>query len=114
VALRRPAWGASQAALPAPQLPEDLPEHDTLLPAPPDAPYSLPAPPEAGDPGGMPRSESPSVGLSPALLEELMAIWPDLQAIAHWWQERQRLARQDEAPDRKLTRHAQFIAVCSA
>src|SRR5215211_5836541 len=32
-------------APPAPPLPEDLPEHATLLPAPPEASYSLPAPP---------------------------------------------------------------------
>src|SRR5918911_3171916 len=86
---RRAAQPAPAAS--APQLPEDLPEHDTLLPASPDASYSLPAPPEVDDPGSMPRPASPSVGLSPALLEELTALWPDLQAVAYWWQERQRL-----------------------
>jgi hypothetical protein len=91
-------------ASPGAARPEDLPEHATLLPAPPDASYSLPVPPEADDPGRMPHAASPSVGLSPALLEELTALWPDLQALAHWWQERQRLAQQDEAPARKLTR----------
>ena len=96
-------------ASPAPQLSEDFPEHETLLPAPPDAPYSLPAPPEADDPGRMPHAESPSVGLSPARLEELTALWPDLQALAHWWQERQHLAQQEEAPDRKLTRQTYHV-----
>jgi hypothetical protein len=94
---------------PPPQLPEDLPEHATLLPAPPEAPYSLPAPLEADDPEGTPRVESPPVAPSPALLEELTALWPDLQAIAHWWQERQRLVQQDEAPDRKLTRQTYHV-----
>ena len=96
-------------APPAPPLPEDLPEHATLLPAPPEASYSLPAPPEAGDPGDTPRVESPPVVPSPALLEELTALWPDLQALAHWWQERQLLAQQDETPDRKLTRQTYHV-----
>ena len=96
-------------ASPAPQLSEDLPEHETLLPAPPDAPYSIPAPTEADDPGRMPRVESPAAAFSPALLEELTALWPDLQALAHWWQERQRLALQDETPDRKLTRQTYHV-----
>jgi len=30
-------------------------------------------------------------------------------ARAHWWQERQHLAQQDEAPDRKLTRQTYHI-----
>jgi len=49
------------------------------------------------------------VALSPALVEELTAAWPDLQAIAHWWQERQHLAQQDDAPDRKLTRQTYHV-----
>jgi hypothetical protein len=49
------------------------------------------------------------VVLSPALLEELTAVWPDLQAIAQWWQERQRLAQQDDAPDRKLIRQTYHV-----
>jgi hypothetical protein len=85
---------------PAPQLPEDLPEHDTLLPAPLEASYILPAP---DDPGDTLRVEAPPVVSSSALLDELAAIWPELQAVAHWWQERQILAQQDDAPDRKLT-----------
>jgi hypothetical protein len=97
--------GAQPAPVPpAPQLPEDLPAHATLLPAPPEASYSLPAPPEADDPGDTPRVESLPAVFSPAWVEELMALWPDLQALAHWWQERQRLAQQDDAPDRQLTR----------
>jgi hypothetical protein len=67
---------------PAPQLPEDLPEHATLLPAPPEASYSLPAPPGTDDPGDAPRVESLPVALSPALLEELTALWPDLRAAS--------------------------------
>ena len=81
----------------------------SLLPPPPEAPYSLPAPQEAGDPGGTARSESLPAGLSPALLDELTAVWPDLQAIAQWWQERQRLAQQDDTPDRKLTRQTYHV-----
>jgi hypothetical protein len=46
----------------------------------------------------------PQVSLSPQVPEDLAALWPDLQALAHWWQERQRLAQQDETPDRKLVR----------
>jgi hypothetical protein len=94
---------------PAPQLPEDLPEHATLLPAPPEASYSLPAPSGTDDPGDAPRVESLPAALSPALLEELTALWPDLRAIAHWWQERQRLAQQEEAPARKLTRQTYHV-----
>jgi hypothetical protein len=88
--------------LPSAESPEDLPVHETLLPPPPEAPYSLPAPPGA-DLG------PPHISLSPALAEELMAVWPDLQALAHWWQERQRLAQQDETPDRKLVRQTYHI-----
>jgi hypothetical protein len=90
----------------APQLPEDLPEHDTLLPAPPDASYILPVPDELED---TPRIETPPVVSSSALLEELMALWPELQAVARWWQERQLLAQQDDAPDRKLTRQTYHV-----
>jgi hypothetical protein len=90
----------------APQLPEDLPEHDTLLPAPPAASYSLPAPDEFED---TPRVEA-SPGVSSAvLLEELLALWPELQAVARWWQERQRLAQQDDTPERKLTRQTYHV-----
>jgi hypothetical protein len=46
---------------------------------------------------------------SSVLLEELAALWPELQAIAHWWQERQILAQQDDAPDRKLTRQTYHV-----
>ena len=106
-ARRRAAQPASVP--PSPQLPEDLPEHASLLPAPPEAPYSVPAPQEAGDPGGTARSESLPAGLSPALLDELTAVWPDLQAIAQWWQERRRLAQQDDTPDRKLTRQTYHV-----
>jgi hypothetical protein len=96
-------------APPAPQLPEDLPAHATLLPAPPEASYSLPVPPEGDNPESAPRVESPPAVPSPALLEELTALLPDLQAIAHWWQERQLLAQQDEAPARKLTRQTYHV-----
>lgn len=92
-----------------PALPEDFPEHATLLPAPPEAPYSLPASPGADDPGDVPRSESLPVAFSPALMEALTALWPDLQAMVQWWQERQRLAQQEEAPDRKRTRQTYHI-----
>jgi hypothetical protein len=52
---------------------------------------------------------SPPVPLSPDLAAELTAVWPDLQALAHWWHERQRLAQQDETPDRKLVRQTYHI-----
>jgi hypothetical protein len=90
----------------APPLPEDLPEHDSLLPAPPEASYSLPAPDELED---TPRVEAPPVVSSSVLLEELTALWPELLAVAHWWQERQILAQQDDAPDRKLTRQTYHV-----
>jgi hypothetical protein len=94
---------------PAPPLPEDLPEHATLLPPPPEASYILLASSEADDLGDTARIESPPAALSPALLAELTALWPALQAIAHWWQERQLLAQQDETPDRKLTRQTYHV-----
>ena len=96
-------------APPAPPLPEDLPEHASLLPPPPEASYILLAPSEADDPGDTSRVESPPAALSPALLAELTALWPDLQALAHWWQERQLLAQQDETPDRKLIRQTYHV-----
>jgi hypothetical protein len=95
--------------LPSPELPEPAPEHETLLPTPPEASYSLQAPPGADDPGVAPRLPSPSAALSPALAAELMAVWPDLQALASWWQERQHLAQQDETPDRKLARQTYHV-----
>ena len=91
---------------PAPQLPEGLPAHATLLPAPPEASYSLPALDDLED---TPRVEAPPVVSSSVLLEDLMALWPELQAVAHWWQERQLLAQQDDAPDRKLTRQTYHV-----
>jgi hypothetical protein len=100
---------ASPPAPPAPALPQDVPEHATLLPAPPEASYSLPASPEADSPGGVPRREPPPPALSPDLAAELTAAWPDLQALAHWWHERQRLAQQDETPDRQLVRQTYHI-----
>jgi hypothetical protein len=51
----------------------------------------------------------PQVSLSPQVVEDLTALWPDLLAIAHWWQERQYLAQQDDAPDRKLTRQTYHV-----
>src|SRR5437667_8131884 len=93
------------AILPSPERPEDLPVHETLLPAPPEASYNLPTPPGADAPEVAPRVPS----LSPALAEELTAVWPDLQALAHWWQERHRLAQEDDTPDRKLVRQTYHI-----
>jgi len=78
-------------------------------PPPPETSYILLASSEADDLGGTARIESPPAALSPALLAELTALWPDLQAIAHWWQERQLLAQQDETPDRKLTRQTYHV-----
>jgi hypothetical protein len=59
--------------------------------------------------GDTPRVESPPAALSPALLAELTALWPALRALAHWWHERQRLAQQDETPDRQLTRQTYHV-----
>ena len=93
------------AILPASERPEPAPEHETLLPAPPEASYNLPTPPGADAPEVAPRVPS----LSPALAEELTAVWPDLQALAHWWQERHRLAQEDDTPERKLVRQTYHI-----
>ena len=95
--------------LPSSELPADLPVHETLLPTPPEASYSLPAPPGADEPEVAPRVQSPPAALSPALAAELTAVWPDLQALASWWQERQHLAQQDEDPDRKLARQTYHV-----
>jgi hypothetical protein len=51
----------------------------------------------------------PTDSLSPALAAELTALWPDLQALASWWQQRQHLAQEDESPDRKLVRQTYHI-----
>ena len=91
--------------LPASERPEDLPVHETLLPAPPEASYSLSAPPGADEPEVAPRAAA----LSPDLAAELTAAWPDLQALAHWWQERHRLAQEDDTPERKLVRQTYHI-----
>jgi hypothetical protein len=95
--------------LPSPELPNDLPTHETLLPAPPEASYSLPAPPGADEPEVASRVPSPPAALSPALAAELTAVWPDLQALASWWQERHHLAQQEETPDRKLARQTYHV-----
>ena len=54
-------------APPAPALPEDLPEHATLLPAPPEAPYTHPALLEPDDSGATPPLEPSPLALSPGL-----------------------------------------------
>jgi len=56
-----------------------------------------------------PRVPSPPAALSQALAEELTAVWPDLQALASWWQQRQHLAQQDDDPDRKLARQTYHV-----
>src|SRR2546428_11648763 len=94
-----------QTILPSPE----LPVHETLLPAPPEASYSLPAPPGADDTGGTPRLTPLQAAFSPALAAELAAIWPDLQALASWWQEWHRLAQEDDTPERKLVRQTYHI-----
>jgi len=83
--------------------------HETLLPESPEAPYSLPAPQGADETGSAPRITPLQAAFSPALAAELAAIWPVLQALAHWWQERQHLAQQDDAPDRQLVRQTYHI-----
>jgi hypothetical protein len=95
--------------LPASERPEALPVHETLLPAPPEASYSLPTPPGADEQEVAPRVPSPPAALSPDLAAELTAAWPDLQALAHWWQERHHLAQQDDTPDRKLARQTYHV-----
>jgi hypothetical protein len=72
--------------LPAPELPEPAPEQEVA-----------------------PRVPSPPTALSPALTAELTALWPDLQALASWWQQRQHLAQQDDTPDRKLARQTYHV-----
>jgi hypothetical protein len=56
-----------------------------------------------------PRGPSPPAALSPALAAELTAVWPVLQALASWWQERHHLAQEDDTPDRKLVRQTYHI-----
>jgi hypothetical protein len=56
-----------------------------------------------------PRGPAPPAALSPALAAELTAVWPDLQALAAWWQERQHLAQENDTPDRKLVRQTYHI-----
>jgi len=56
-----------------------------------------------------PRLTPLHAAFSPALAAELAAVWPDLQALASWWQERQRLAQEDDTPDRKLVRQTYHI-----
>jgi hypothetical protein len=51
----------------------------------------------------------PHVSLSPHVAEDLTVLWPDLQAIAHWWQERQCLAQEDDAPNRQMVRQTYHI-----
>ena len=90
-------------------------------------PTILPVPGPQEDPQGRPTTQpttseakgatdtpqehlgTPHAFLSPHVAEELTALWPDLQALAHWWQERQRLAQQEETPDRKLVRQTYHI-----
>src|SRR5205809_8138997 len=67
------------AILPASERPEDLPVHETLLPAPPEASYNLPTPPGADEQAVAPRGPSSPAALSPDLAAELTAVWPDLQ-----------------------------------
>src|SRR6267142_1767555 len=55
------------------------------------------------------RATPLQAAFSPALAAELAAIWPDLQALASWWQERQHLAQQDDDPDRKLARQTYHV-----
>ena len=95
--------------LPSPELPADLPVHETLMPAPPEASYSLPASSGADDTGGAPRITPLEAAFSPALAAELAALWPDLQALASWWQERHHLAQEEETPERKLVRQTYHI-----
>jgi hypothetical protein len=90
----------------------------------PSPPTILPAPDPQEDPQAISTTPSasssaidrpqdhlgpPPVSLSPQLAAELTAAWPDLQALAQWWHERQWLAQQDETPDRKLVRQTYHI-----
>ncbi len=100
---RRRAPHAQHKTLPpaisVPEVHQGLP---AILPAP-----ELPEPPL--EPEVAPRVPSPPAALSPALAAELTAVWPDLQALASWWQERQHLAQQDDDPDRKLARQTYHV-----
>jgi hypothetical protein len=76
---------------------------------PPSATTRRQAPRARADSGQDVHPSPPPVSLSPQLAAELTALWPDLQALAHWWHERQRLAQQDETPDRQLVRQTYHI-----
>jgi hypothetical protein len=90
------------------------PRPPAILPAsdPQEDPQAISTPPPASSSTRDRPQDHPSpppVSLSPQLAAELTAVWPDLQALAHWWQERQHLAQQDDAPDRKLVRQTYHI-----
>jgi hypothetical protein len=90
------------------------PSPPTILPAPDpqEDPQAISTPPSASSrTRDRPQDHrgSPPVSLSPQLAAELTAVWPDLQALAHWWHERQRLAQEDETPGRKLTRQTYHV-----
>jgi hypothetical protein len=89
------------------------PRPPAILPAPDsqEAPQAISTTPASSSPRDRPQDHPgpPQVSVSPQVAEDLTALWPDLQALAHWWQERQRLAQQDETPDRKLVRQTYHI-----
>ena len=55
------------------------------------------------------RASRPRQRPSARTWAELTAVWPDLQALAHWWQERQHLVQEAETPDRKLARQTYHV-----
>jgi hypothetical protein len=102
----------------APESRRDVPQGPpTIVPAPgsQEAPQARsttpPAPREAYGPAehSQVHPSPPQGALPPQLAEELTAVWPELQALAHWWQERHRLVQEDDAPDRQLVRQTYHI-----
>jgi hypothetical protein len=87
--------------LPAPGPQEEAQGVPTARPTPREA-HGAPGPPE--EHLGMPH-----VSLNPQVVEDLAAVWPDLQAMLAWWQERQHLVQQSDAPDRKLVRQTYHV-----
>src|SRR6266446_3903165 len=73
------------------------------------APTPTSATPRRRAPQAQHETPSPPAALNPALAAELTAVWPELQALASWWQQRQHLAQQDDDPDRKLARQTYHI-----
>jgi hypothetical protein len=51
----------------------------------------------------------PEAGLSPELVEELTAVWPEIHIMLMWWRDRQRLVQDAATPERQLERQTYHI-----